>query len=301
MFNERMNMTKAALLALLTATSLVACTPVDVSEDGNDTAKEEAAHIAALDTVLAADLRADDRARDTFRNPKETLNFFDVKPDQTVIDYAPGGGWYTRILAPYLAENGNYIGVGFPPEAAASIGPEFVERVRAAGEAFAETQSESTGISAEKLPFYFSNALPDDLNGKVDRVVIFRMMHNLLRWGIADAEIEAMKSALKPDGMIGIVQHRAKADASDESADGNTGYIKQAALVAFMEKHGFELVAESEVNANPNDTTDYENGVWTLPPNYAEGEDSKEKYDAIGESDRMTLLFKLAKQDGAAE
>ncbi|WOE76034.1 class I SAM-dependent methyltransferase [Alterisphingorhabdus coralli] len=289
-----------ALMAL-PLLALTACEQAGTEAEPTEQGAEAEAN-AALDAVLAADLRADDKARDEYRNPAETLAFFGVEADDTVIEYAPGGGWYTRILAPYVTENGSYVAVGFAPEAAESLGEDFMARVREGGETFAAKQSESLGIDAEKLPFHFGNAIPADLNGQVDRVLIFRMMHNLMRWGIADGEIEALKATLKPDGMIGIVQHRAKADAPADYADGNKGYLKQADLVAFMEKHGFELAAESEVNANPNDTADYEKGVWTLPPSYAEGEESKKKYDAIGESDRMTLLFKLADAgDGETE
>lgn len=287
-------MTRTILLAIMASSALAACKPVDVSQDDSNIEEQAAANSETLSNVLAADLRAEDKARDAFRNPKETLEFFDVKPGQTIIEYAPGGGWYTRILAPYVTESGKYIAVGFPPEAGASIGADFVDRVRKGGEAFAATQSESIGIAAEKLPFYFSNALPEELNGSVDRVLIFRMMHNLLRWGIAEDEIARLKATLKPDALVGIVQHRAANDAPDDYTDGNNGYLKQAALVAWMEEQGFELLAESEVNANPKDTADYPQGVWTLPPSYAEGEETKAKYDAIGESDRMTLLFKLA-------
>ncbi|MEM6266132.1 MAG: methyltransferase, partial [Pseudomonadota bacterium] len=148
------------------------------------------------------------------------------------------------------------------------------------------------GIPAEKLPFYFGNAIPEEVNGTVDRVLIFRMMHNLKRWGIADAEAEALLAALKPGGMLGVVQHRAKADAPEDYVDGNKGYLKQEELVAFFEGKGFELVDTSEVNANPKDTADYESGVWTLPPTLAKGDEDREKYAEIGESDRMTLLFR---------
>jgi len=269
--------------------ALAACTPA--VESGEETTEASASQ-SALTEVLAADLRAEDRVRDEFRNPAETLAFFQVEPDHTVIEYAPGGGWYTRVLAPYVQENGQYIGVSFPPEAGASIGEAFVAQVREGGETFSAKQSESTGIPAEKLPFYFGNAIPEDVVGTVDRVLIFRMMHNLKRWGIDGSEAEALLTALKPGGMLGVVQHRAKADAPDEYVDGNKGYLKQDELVAFFEGKGFELVDTSEINANANDTADYESGVWTLPPSYANGDEDRETYAAIGESDRMTLLFR---------
>lgn len=229
---------------------------------------------------------------DHWRNPAETLAFFQVAPNHTVIEYAPGGGWYTRVIAPYVTENGQYVGVGFAPEAAADLGEEFVERVRQGGETFSETQAEALGIPAEKLPFHFGNAIPQELTGTVDRVLMIRMMHNLIRWGIADSETEALYAALKPGGMLGVVQHRAKADAPEDYVDGNKGYLKEAELIEYFEGKGFELVGSTEINANPADTADYENGVWTLPPVLGLGDENRETYEAIGESDRMTLLFK---------
>jgi predicted methyltransferase len=281
---------KYAVLALTGALALVACGPTAPTTGGDGA--EASSENAKLAEVLASDLRAGDKARDAFRNPAETLAFFQVEPNQTVIEYAPGGGWYTRILAPLLAEDGQYIGSGFPPEAAAALGEDFVVQVREGGETFSQKQSEALGIPAEKLPFYFGNAIPEDVQGTVDRVLVFRMMHNLKRWGVADSEAEGWLAALKPGGMLGVVQHRAKADAPGDYVDGNMGYLKEAELIAFFEGKGFELVDTSEINANPKDTADYENGVWTLPPSYAKGDTDREKYTEIGESDRMTLLFK---------
>ncbi|MGB3469646.1 MAG: methyltransferase [Erythrobacter sp.] len=281
---------KYALIAMASALTLAACAPEAAEPAGETT--EASAENTKLAQVLDAELRAEDKARDEFRNPSETLAFFQVEPTHTVIEYAPGGGWYTRILAPYLADEGQYVGVGFAPEAAAALGEDFVAGVKEGGETFSAEQSEALGIPAEKLPFYFGNAIPDDLSGTVDRVLIFRMMHNLKRWGIADDETEALFAALKPGGLLGVVQHRAKADAPDDYVDGNKGYLKQDELIAFFEGKGFELVEASEINANPNDTAEYEAGVWTLPPSFAKGDEDREKYAEIGESDRMTLLFK---------
>ena len=279
-----------APLTLCAALAIAACTPAT-----DETAPVEAsAPDTQLAEVLAHERRAEDAARDAYRNPAETLAFFQLKPDQTVIEYAPGGGWYTRILAPYLAESGSYIAVSFPPEAASSLGDDFVARIRAGAESFSVDQSASVGIPAEKVPFYFGNAIPAELNGTVDRVLMIRMMHNLKRWGIADSEIEALHAALKPGGLLGVVQHRAPADASDEFADGNRGYLREAELIAFFEGKGFELVEKSELNANPKDPTDHENGVWALPPSFAGGDEDRDAFAAIGESDRMTLLFKKA-------
>ena len=280
---------KHTVLALAGALALTAC---GAGADEAGSAVEEAAIDSKLNEVLGADLRADDAARDAFRNPSETLAFFQISPDQTVIEYAPGGGWYTRILAPYLVEEGQYIASSFPPEAGAAMGEDFVKRVTEFGATFSEDVGGKLGIAPEKLPFYFGNAIPEEVNGTVDRVLVFRMMHNLKRWGVADSEAEGWLAALKPGGLLGVVQHRAKADAPDDYTDGSMGYLKQAELIAFFEGKGFELVDTSEINANPKDKADYDSGVWTLPPSYAKGDEDREKYSEIGESDRMTLLFK---------
>lgn len=281
---------KYAMIALTSALALAGCSPG--LEETYESVEDVMAAKAKLSEVLGADIRAEDKARDEYRHPAETLAFFQVEPSHTIVEYAPGGGWYTRVLAPYVADEGRYIGVGFAPEAVADLSADFAENVRKGAETFSEKQSESLGIPAEKLPFYFGNAMPEELNGTVDRVLVFRMMHNLKRWGIADAEVEAWFAGLKPGGLLGVVQHRAKADAPDDYVDGSNGYLKQDELIAFFEGKGFELVETSEINANPKDTADYEAGVWTLPPSFAKGDEDREKYAEIGESDRMTVLFK---------
>ena len=280
---------KNALILAASALALTACGPT-AEADAVET--EAPAEDTKLLETLADERRAEDTARDAYRNPAETLAFFQVAPDQTIIEYAPGGGWYTRILAPYLAEDGQYIASSFAPEAAASLGEDFVQRVSDFAASFSEEVGGELGIAPEKLPFYNGDAIPEEVNGTVDRVLVFRMMHNLKRWGIADSEAEGWLAALKPGGMLGVVQHRAKADAPDDLADGNLGYLKEAELIAFFEGKGFELVDTTEINANPKDTADHESGVWTLPPSYAKGDEDREKYTEIGESDRMTLLFK---------
>jgi len=280
------------ILAAASVLALTACGPEAGSAYENEAA--EAAEDTALNEVLADARRDEDRARDEFRNPAKTLAFFQVAPDQTILEYAPGGGWYTRILAPYTSENGGYVAVGFAPEGIEALPENFRVQVREGGENFAANQSEALGIDAQKLPFHFGNEVPDELDGTVDRVLMIRMMHNLIRWGIAESEIAALRDSMKPDGLLGVVQHRAKADAPEEYVDGNMGYLKEADLIAFFEANGFELVDSSEINANPNDTADYENGVWTLPPSFALGDEERETFAAIGESDRMTLLFRKA-------
>ena len=239
----------------------------------------------ALATVLADPRRGGDRARDAWRHPAETLAFFQVKPGMTVVDYMPSGGWYTRILAPYVGASGRYIGVN--PPAAQSM-----ERLGGMAESFPAKASGWTGIPTARILAANSDALPVEWNGTVDRFLIFREMHNLKRWGIADQELKRAHALLKPDGMLGIVQHRAKDGAPDAYVDGSKGYLKVAQVIAMAEAAGFELAGESAVNANPKDSADWPQGVWTLPPNYALKDVDRTKYEAVGESDRMTLLFR---------
>lgn len=283
------------LLASAFATlALSACSDEGASVFEQEIGEASAATAASggLDEVLADERRGEMRLRDNARHPAQTLAFFEIEPDHTVIEYAPGGGWYTAILAPWLAERGNYVAVGFSPEAVGPLGQDFVERVRSRGESFTQTKSLAFDLPPEKVPFYRSDQIPEELIGSVDRVVIFRTMHNLKRFGIADSEIESLVLALKPGGKIGVVQHRASPDAPADYVDGDNGYLKQADMIAFFEEKGLELEGTSEINANPQDTADYAEGVWTLPPSFAMGEENRETYAEIGESDRMTLLFR---------
>jgi predicted methyltransferase len=247
---------------------------------------------AGLQALLSHERRADDKARDAYRHPAETLAFFGVKPGQTVVEYGPGGGWYTRVLAPYLATSGQYIAIN--ADSSDSSFPDRAREARTKGwpESFPATAAKWTGVDAGKILAFESDELPDDMKGKVDRILIFRSLHGMLNGNRADSELRALRDMLADDGMVGIVQHRAKDDASYAMSNGTKGYLKQASVVALFELNGFELVSESEINANPADTSDYDRGVWTLPPVLALGDADKAKYEAIGESDRMTLLFK---------
>ena len=247
---------------------------------------------AGLQAILDDESRSDDKARDIYRHPAETLMFFGVKPDQTVVEYAPGGGWYTRVLVPYLAENGKYVAIN--ANSSATNFPDRAREARSKGwpESFPETAAKWTGVNAEKILAFESDELPDDMKGKVDRVLIFRSLHGLLNGNRADSELRALREMLADDGRVGVVQHRAKPDASYAMSNGSKGYLKQASVVALFELNGFELVSESEINANPKDMANYPGGVWPLPPVLASGDTDKARYEAIGESDRMTLLFK---------
>jgi predicted methyltransferase len=245
--------------------------------------------VVALDLALDHARRDGDRARDAWRHPGETLGFFQVRPGQTVVDYMPSSGWYTRILVPYLGTGGRYIGLNPDVTGGSEQIRNYLGNLAAS---FPAKAAEWTGMPAAAIPAYNSDSLPAALHGTVDRVLVFREMHNLLRMGFLDKELATIHRLLKPDGLLGVVQHRARVDAPAAYLDGNKGYLREADVIAMVEARGFQLVGKSEINANPNDPADHEAGVWALPPNYRLGETDRDRYTAIGESDRMTLLFR---------
>lgn len=280
------NFTLASFAAVASAAALSVSAPV-VADDH--------ASAPTLDEVLAHERRDDDRARDQYRNPAETLAFFQVEPTMTVAEYGPGGGWYTRVLAPYLMPAGKYI--AFNQD---SDGREYRTRVQEARskgwtERFKSTIAEGMGVEDDAVTAFETDEMPEELAGTVDRVVIFRSMHGLNIGNRADDVLKAARMMLKDDGMVGVVQHRAPEGTSyNDYGARQRGYMRKQDVVAIFAANGFELVSESEVNANPNDPANWEGGVWTLPPVLRYGEENREEYVAIGESDRMTLLFKKA-------
>lgn len=258
--------------------------------DMSDPAMFAKHHAEALSGAVNHPTRAEDRARDAYRHPVETLSFWQVGPQMKVGEYAPGGQWFSRLLGHYLGGEGRLVGLFFSSSIANDVAAK--ERLQAAAAKYPADVAVFTGLPADRFAAYTLDAVPADQKGTFDRIIVPRMMHNLQQRGIADSELRAMRDLLKDDGLLGIEQHRAKADAPAAYADGSKGYLKEADVIAMFEKHGFELVGKSEINANPKDTADYPDGVWTLPPNYALKDQDKAKYAAIGESDRMTMLFR---------
>jgi predicted methyltransferase len=246
--------------------------------------------VARFNGVLADPRRAEDRARDQYRHPAETLALFQLEPGMTVVDYVPDNGWYTRIIAPYLGPNGRYIGMGpdvsGAPEGQRNYWGGQADKLRA------NSPKWNLG-SAAPVSGFNTDAVPKELTGKVDRVLIFRELHNIVRSGWLHDDMLAIRKLLKPGGMVGIEQHRADADAPYAMTDGSKGYLREKDVIALFDFYGFDLVARSEVNANPKDTKDYPQGVWMLPPGLRGATDAtRQKMLAIGESDRMTLLFR---------
>ena len=279
-------------LALPLALLTVAAAPIAVLAQTRPAPRATAPATAVDRSIYDAPIRAEDKARDVWRHPAATLAFFGVKPGMTVVEYMPGSGWYTRILGPMLAKGGGrYIAVN-PAPATLPISETGRASIRDGAAKFPAQAAEWTRLPAATFASHTTDQLPAALDGTVDRVLIFREMHNLQRWNVADSELKAMRRLLKPGGMLGIVQHRAKATAQASYADGNHGYLRQTDLVNFVTAMGFDLVGTSEVNANSKDAADYEKGVWTLAPSFSAGDVDRAKVQAIGESDRMTLLFK---------
>jgi len=243
------------------------------------------AQATSIDTVLAGDWRSDkNKARDKYRHPKETLAFFGVAPNQSVIELYPGGGWYTEILAPYLKEHGHYVAAIIKPDKPG--GEEALNKTGIKAKLAADPARYSAAQVVEFVPKTAVLGPP----GSADVVLTFRNVHNMTDDGVAEPIFKAMFAVLKPGGTLGVVDHRAKPGTTLEQ-DKESGYLPVDAVVKLATDAGFKLEAQSEINANPKDTKDYPKGVWTLPPTYALKDVDREKYAAIGESDRMTLKF----------
>ncbi|KQZ59355.1 methyltransferase [Lysobacter sp. Root559] len=251
-------------------------------------AKTAAAKTASFDSVLAGDWRSEkNRARDVYRHPAQTLGFFGVKPNQTVIEITPGGGWYSEVLAPYLKDDGRYVAAvwddAIQGQPQYRYGLNTSLRARFADNAAAYGKPD-VRVFDPKAP-NFGPA------GGADVVLTFRNAHNWVEEGTAAAYFKAFFDALKPGGVLGVVDHRAKPGTDLETMK-KSGYLTEALVIELAQAAGFVLDEKSEINANPKDDTNHPNGVWTLPPSNKHDAQDDAKYQAIGESDRMTLRFK---------
>ena len=242
---------------------------------------------ALLDAAIAGDHRAPaNPARDAWRHPKETLLFFGLQPDMAVMEIWPGsGGWYTEILAPVLRERGRLVAASWDPASDNRFVQDGLKAYRAKLDARPDVY-DRVEVAALQYPAAMK-PVPD---GTMDMVLTFRNIHN---WMPREAErpmLQAMFDALKPGGILGVVEHRA-GTGMPQDPKARSGYVREDYAIELIESVGFRLSARSEVNANPADTRDYEQGVWTLPPSLRLGDKDRDRYLAIGESDRFTLRF----------
>lgn len=289
-------------LALALTLALAGCQPAEEAAPAADaTAPAEAAaepaveadrnaNVDPVEAVLAGDWRDPANvARDDWRHPRETLAFFGVGPSQRIVEISPGGGWYTEILAPLPQDKGSYVGVVNDPATAAN------DRAR-------DYYANANGKLREKLaarPDVYGNATLVEIDpaapvlgepGSADVVLTFRNVHNWVMAGNEAAMFKAFHDVLAPGGVLGVVEHRAAPGKTLEEVK-TSGYLPEEYVIGLAEAAGFVLEEKSEINANPADTKDHPNGVWTLPPGNNHDKADAAKYAAIGESDRMTLRF----------
>jgi predicted methyltransferase len=246
----------------------------------------DASTAAALNAVLSAGHRsAEHKARDSARHPRESLLFFGARPDMTVVEMWPGAGWYTQILAPLVRAKGQL----------------YVAQMDASESEYAKTTVQRFRDWLAARPDLYDKVIVTTLAsppgksaiapaGSADLVVTFRNLHNWMAFGWQREAIEAAYAALKPGGVLGVVDHRAQpGQPADPKAI--SGYVNEDHAIELIESVGFKLTGRSQINANPKDSKDYEQGVWTLPPSYIRGDQDRERYRTIGESDRFTLKF----------
>lgn len=249
----------------------------DVVEDPGDSLLE----------IMTGMHRTDaDRERDIYRNPEETLFFFGLEPDDTVMEINPGGGWYMEIIAPFVKDDGQYIAA--QPNPTLADMPAYI--VRQAEQIQTRFEEQEAVYGDAELRFYDPTDPTLGEPESVDMVLTFRNTHNWINAGQARGMFAAFAEVLKPGGVLGVVQHRAE-DGMPAEETASSGYVSEDEVVALAEAAGLELVGSSNINANPRDTRDHPEGVWTLPPTLRLGDENREVYEEIGESDRMTLRF----------
>ncbi len=239
----------------------------------------------ALDNILAGSQRSpENSARDAYRHPKETLLFFGIRPEMRVLEIWPEPGWYTEILAPLLREHGKYVAAVIAADPQSKY---VTDRLAAYQQKLASNPQIYGAVEVVTFPKDGRDVVSP---GSLDMVVTFRNIHNWMAGGYAEQAFATAYKALKPGGVLGVVEHRGNG-AAPQDPTAKSGYVNEDYAIRLIEGQGFRLVGESQVNANPKDTKDYEQGVWTLPPSYRLGEKDREQYAAIGESDRFTLKF----------
>lgn len=247
------------------------------------------------------------KARYKYRHPAETLNFFGIKPGMTVVEVLPGGGWYTRILLSYLGPDGHLIGADYNVDIYRHLGfwsAEELDAKKTWVESWTRRAEKWRGDDGAPVSAFVMGKMPASLKGSADAVLLIRLLHNPERVrskSDTDYTTEILTDVydvLRPDGIVGVVQHHARDDKSDEWANGRRGYLKKSFVISRLEAAGFKFVGESDINANPKDQPGDADFVWRLPPTLIGSRNNPElrsKYRAIGESNRMTLKFRKPK------
>jgi len=278
--------TIAATFFMLTLTGC-ASSSLDSQNSSRDS-QSQGASATSLDAAISGSQRSSQaRARDVYRHPKETLQFFDLGPTQAVLEIAPGGGWYSDILAPYLRNAGQLYEAQYL-STSADLAAEDSATDAAYRRKLANAPSVYGNVVVGTLQAGQFNGF--DTNEKFDRVLTFRNIHNWIKDGQFDVNLRAFNGALKHGGELGVEEHRARPGTTVQQMI-DSGYVTEAFVIEHAQAAGFVLVARSEINANPKDTKDYAHGVWSLPPSYEGGDVDRSRFAAIGESDRMTLKF----------
>jgi len=269
-------MRKVFVIAVLVLAALVE--PVSAADlDGGSADR--------LRTIIAGDHREPkNAARDRYRHPFETLSFFGLKPHMTVVEIWPGRGWYTEVLAPFVNDDGRFYGASWDQESTSEWVQRNLQGYRAKLAARADLYG---GAVITELSRTKTNIAPP---GTADMVLTFRNVHNWMKRGYERTIFEAMYEALKPGGVLGLTEHRGDPEVWQDP-QALSGYVNEETVIDIAEDVGFRLAAKSEINANPMDTKDHPKGVWTLPPSLRLKDQDRDKYVAIGESDRMTLKF----------
>lgn len=263
-------------------------------------AKMQAHHADMMQEILKGAWRSDaNKARDMYRHPAETLAFFDVSPHSTVLEIWPGGGWYAEILVPYASKHGSYTGaINDPLKMTSERSKEYYAKQN---QALRQKFTDNPAVFGKAQLIEFDPANPVlGMDGSVDTVLTFRNVHNWVGAGSEAAMFKGFFDVLAPGGVLGVVEHRAAAGKTLEEVK-ESGYLPEDYVIGLATAAGFVLEEKSEINANPADTKDHPNGVWTLPPVNQHDEADKAKYAAIGESDRMTLRFVKPKIETAAQ
>jgi predicted methyltransferase len=274
--NEKIWASALAAFALAGVASLAA---------GCSTTSTRETTALALDNILAGSQRsAENSARDRYRHPKDTLLFFGIRPEMTVLEVWPEPGWYTEIIAPLVRERGKYYAAVIAPDPQSKY---VTERLSDYQRKLALKPDVYGAVAVVTFPNDGGDVVPP---GSLDMVVTFRNIHNWMAEDSAGQAFATLYKALKPGGVLGVVEHRGNSAAAQDPK-AKSGYVNEDYAIRLIEGQGFRLVGESQVNANPKDTKDYEQGVWTLPPTYRLGDQDRQKYADIGESDRFTLKF----------